>query len=93
MRLAPEPATDRVDDYGRLLRHVIRARDSVNVNLRLVARGAAAPYYERLEDWAGVENLEERVDGEDAVDPIVLRRLRERSNQARSSVYSIGEVS
>jgi uncharacterized Ntn-hydrolase superfamily protein len=36
--------------------------------------------YERLEDWAGVENLEERVDGEDAVDPFVLRRLRERSS-------------
>ena len=32
--------------------------------------------YERLEDWAGVENLEERVDGEDAIDPIVLERLR-----------------
>ena len=32
--------------------------------------------YERLEDWAGVENLEERVDGEDAVDPVVLQRLR-----------------
>ena len=46
MRLAPEPATDRgVDDYGRLLRYVIRARDSVNVNIRLVARGAAAPYF------------------------------------------------
>ena len=36
--------------------------------------------YERLEDWAGVENLEERVDGGDSVDPFVLRRLRERSN-------------
>ena len=35
--------------------------------------------YERLEDWAGVENLEDRVDGKDAVDPFVLRRLRERS--------------
>jgi uncharacterized Ntn-hydrolase superfamily protein len=35
--------------------------------------------YERLEDWAGVENLEERVDGEDAIDPAVLERLRERS--------------
>ena len=35
--------------------------------------------YERLEDWAGVENLEERVDGEDAIDPFVLERLRERS--------------
>ena len=36
--------------------------------------------YERLEDWAGVENLEERVDGEDAVDPFVLERLRARSS-------------
>ena len=36
--------------------------------------------YERLEEWAGVENLEERVDGEDAIDPVVLARLRERSN-------------
>jgi uncharacterized Ntn-hydrolase superfamily protein len=32
--------------------------------------------YERLEDWAGVANLEERVDGEDAIDPIVLEELR-----------------
>jgi uncharacterized Ntn-hydrolase superfamily protein len=35
--------------------------------------------YENLEDWAGVENLEERVDGTDAIDPVVLERLRERS--------------
>jgi uncharacterized Ntn-hydrolase superfamily protein len=39
----------------------------------------AALGFERLEDWAGVENLEERVVGEDAVDPFVLERLRERS--------------
>jgi uncharacterized Ntn-hydrolase superfamily protein len=36
--------------------------------------------YERLEDWAGVENLEERVDGEDAIDPFVLERLRARTS-------------
>jgi uncharacterized Ntn-hydrolase superfamily protein len=36
--------------------------------------------FERLEDWAGVENLEERVDGEDAIDPFVLERLRKKSN-------------
>ncbi len=30
-----------------------------------------------LADWAGVENLEERVDGEEQVDPVVLARLRE----------------
>ena len=35
--------------------------------------------YERLEDWAGVENLEERVDGEDAIDPVVLAELRRKS--------------
>jgi len=33
--------------------------------------------FERLEDWAGEANLEERVDGEDAVDPFVLERLRQ----------------
>jgi len=33
----------------------------------------------RLEDWAGVENLEERVDGMDAVDPVVLDELRRQS--------------
>jgi uncharacterized Ntn-hydrolase superfamily protein len=29
-----------------------------------------------LASWAGVENLEERVDGEDEVDPVVLEHLR-----------------
>ena len=32
--------------------------------------------YERLEDWAGVANLEERVDGDAEIDPVVLRELR-----------------
>jgi endonuclease YncB( thermonuclease family) len=45
VRLLPEPATDRIDQYGRLLRYVIRARDGLNVNIRLVAVGAAAPYF------------------------------------------------
>jgi endonuclease YncB( thermonuclease family) len=44
VRLFTEPAGDRVDDFGRLLRYVIRA-DGLNVNLRLVALGAAAPYF------------------------------------------------
>ena len=47
MRLTAEPATDRVDDYGRLLCYVIRTSDGVNVNVRLVAVGAAAPYFYR----------------------------------------------
>jgi len=45
VRLAVEPATDRVDEYGRLLRYVIRARDGLNVNVYLVRVGAAAPYF------------------------------------------------
>jgi micrococcal nuclease len=40
-----EPASDPVDQYGRLLRYVVRARDGLNVNLRLVAVGAAAPWF------------------------------------------------
>jgi endonuclease YncB( thermonuclease family) len=48
VRLYAEPATHRIDDYGRLLRYVVRVKDGVNVNLALVAVGAAAPYfYER----------------------------------------------
>jgi len=35
--------------------------------------------YDSLDTWAGVENLEERVDGEDAIDPVVLDALREAS--------------
>ena len=35
--------------------------------------------YASLADWAGVENLEERVDGENAIDPVVLEELRRRS--------------
>lgn len=34
--------------------------------------------YERLEDWAGAANLEERIDGDDEIDPVVLSELRRR---------------
>lgn len=43
-----------------------------------IAGHLAALGYERLEDWAGVANLEERVDGEDEIDPVVLAELRRR---------------
>jgi uncharacterized Ntn-hydrolase superfamily protein len=33
--------------------------------------------YDSLDAWAGVENLEERVDGEDEIDPVVLDALRD----------------
>ena len=36
--------------------------------------------FERLEDWAGVENLEERVDGEERIDPVVLAELRRKTS-------------
>ncbi len=42
------------------------------VDERLAALG-----YDSLDAWAGVENLEERVDGDDAIDPVVLEALRE----------------
>jgi micrococcal nuclease len=44
VRLVRDPATGSKDVYGRLLRYVIRS-DGLNVNLRLVADGAAAPYF------------------------------------------------
>jgi endonuclease YncB( thermonuclease family) len=47
VRLTREPATDSVDGYGRLLRYVTRVRDRLNVNIRLVTVGAAAPYLYR----------------------------------------------
>ena len=36
--------------------------------------------YGSLVDWAGVENLEERVSGDDEIDPVVLDALREASS-------------
>jgi endonuclease YncB( thermonuclease family) len=45
IRLVADPALDKVDGYHRLLRYVIRARDGLNVNLALVRRGIAAPYF------------------------------------------------
>jgi len=47
VRLAAEPATDRVDRYGRLLRYVFRVRDGLNVNVFLVRHGDAAPWFYR----------------------------------------------
>jgi endonuclease YncB( thermonuclease family) len=47
IRLAADPALDKVDAYHRLLRYVIRVRDGLNVNIALVRRGIAAPYFYR----------------------------------------------
>jgi len=40
-----DPALDRIDRYGRLLAYVFKG--GLNVNLELVRRGAAAPYFYR----------------------------------------------
>ena len=45
--LETDPALDRIDRYGRLLRYI--RLNGANVNLELVRRGAAAPYFYRGE--------------------------------------------
>ena len=45
--LEDDPNLDHVDRYGRLLRYI--KRNGINVNIRLVADGAAAPYFYRSE--------------------------------------------
>jgi micrococcal nuclease len=43
IELEADPRLDQADRYGRLLRYV--RRNGLNVNLELVRRGAAAPYF------------------------------------------------
>ena len=44
---------------------------------RLAGLGYDGEPADALDRWAGVENLEERVDGAEAIDPVVLEALRE----------------
>ena len=54
VRLTPEPATDSIDSYGRLLRYVFRARDGLNINVYLARIGASAdPCALEPTRWAG----------------------------------------
>ena len=45
---------------------------------RLAALGHTGDVEETLAAWAGAENLEERVEGVDRIDPVVLAELRAR---------------
>lgn len=45
IEIESDPALDDVDRYGRLLRYVLV--DETNVNVELVRRGAATPYFLR----------------------------------------------
>ncbi len=47
------------------------------VRARLTRLGYDGELARALLDWAGVENLEERVDGGESIDPVVLEGLRE----------------
>jgi micrococcal nuclease len=71
VRLVRDPATDSVDAYGRLLRYVVRA-DGLDVNQRLVADGAAAPYF-----FGGVHG----------VHAAVLLRAAEEARAARRGLW------
>ena len=52
----------------------------VDAELRAELDGLlAGAGHDSLASWAGLENLEERIEGEDAIDPVVLARLRESS--------------
>jgi uncharacterized Ntn-hydrolase superfamily protein len=83
----------RVDDHDRPLRELRRLFEihqelfgrtsrsewiAVDEPLRReLDERLAALGFDSLEDWAGEANLEQRVDGEDLVDPFVLERLRQ----------------
>ena len=47
------------------------------IRARLAALGYDGELADTLDRWAGVENLEERLDGVDEIDPVVLAALRE----------------
>ncbi|HVC88286.1 MAG TPA: DUF1028 domain-containing protein [Gaiellaceae bacterium] len=61
------PASDWVD-VGEDLR--------TELTERLQALGYTGSLESALGEWAGTENLEERVDGVDRIDPVVLEQLR-----------------
>ena len=56
-----------------------RPETRLSAATRTAARVEAEPAV-ALDGWAGGENLEGRVDGADAVDPVVLEALREASS-------------
>ena len=58
----------------------IEVDDALRAELadRLAKLGYDGSLEEALGDWSGTENLEERVDGVERIDPVVLAELRER---------------
>lgn len=60
VELERDPALDAVDPNGRLLRYV--HADGENVNVELVRRGAASPYFFRAERGRYADDLLDAVD-------------------------------
>ena len=58
--LEADPALDDVDRFGRLLRYV--ERDGTNVNVELVRRGAATPFFRRGDRGRFADDLLAAVD-------------------------------
>ena len=78
----PIPELRRIYELHRLLFEVSPREDWLPLEGELrteVDERLARLGYDSLDAWAGVENLEERVDGADAIDPVVLDALREAS--------------
>jgi endonuclease YncB( thermonuclease family) len=60
VHLVRDPALDDHDTYGRLLRYVVAG--DTDVNVELVVRGAASPYFFRNERGMHAEELLDAVD-------------------------------
>jgi endonuclease YncB( thermonuclease family) len=58
--LVTDPALDARDRFGRLLRYVYNG--ATNINVELVRRGAASPYYFRGERGGHADALDEAVE-------------------------------
>src|SRR5439155_16392785 len=83
-----QPVTElaRLHDIHSLLFGQVPKADWVEVDAtlraevaeRLLALGYDGELDQAFADWAGTENLEERVDGIERIDPVVLAELRAR---------------
>jgi micrococcal nuclease len=60
VELESDPRLDGTDRFGRLLRYV--HADTLNVNVELVRRGSAAPYFRSGEEGLYAEELLDAVD-------------------------------
>jgi uncharacterized Ntn-hydrolase superfamily protein len=65
--------------FGKTPREQWLDADPAELAERLARLGYTGELAEAFRRWAGSENLEERIDGVDRVDPVVLAELRRRS--------------